>query len=361
MERLDVLNGLREARALGEKAALATVVNVIGSAYRREGTVMLVRADGTYTCLISGGCLEGEIVFLAQDVMQDGVPRLQRYNLDEERMFGLGIGCAGEMDIYIEAAADQQHPDEVQERWHLAWKRFELAALLTRLDGSGARLFVTAQEVCGTLGPVQAQAEALARARLAGPHPKAGMVEIEGAAYFLDVNVPPPDLLLFGAAHDSQAVVRLAMLAGFRVRVVDMRAGLLTPELFGQLVIGPRTYVIVMNHHFLLDLASLRRALRSEAAFIGLLGPRSRLEKLAANAEDECAPLSREDLQRIRNPLGLAVGAENTDEVAISVVGELMAASRGFSGSPLAGHAGKIHTPFAPEHSPTTEPLTVAP
>lgn len=323
---------------------------------------MLVRADGTYTCMVSGGCLEGEIVFLAQDVMHDGVPRLQRYNLDEERMFGLGIGCAGEMDIYIEVAADAKQSGAVQRRWHLAWERFELAALLTRLDSSGVRTFVTAQEVCGTVGSPQAQAERLARERLARPHPTAGHVVIDGESYFLDVNVPPPELLVFGAAHDSQAVVRLALLSGFRVRVVDMRAGLLTPERFpgavlaplspesfGELSIGMRTYIIVMNHHFLLDLASLRRALHSDAAFIGLLGPRSRLEKLADNARDDGAQLSQEELRRIRNPLGLAVGAENTDEVAISVVGELLAASRGFSGGPLAGHAGKIHTPYGPQ------------
>jgi xanthine dehydrogenase accessory factor len=183
MERLDVLNGLREARFRGEKAALATVVNVIGSAYRREGTVMLVRADGTYTCLVSGGCLEGEIVYLAHEVMLSGIPRLQRYNLDEERMFGLGIGCAGEMDLYIEPAADPDHQGEVQGRWHLAWERFERAALLTRLGGSGERLFVTPLEVCGNLGPVQQQAETLARERLARPHPKAGLVEIGGGRF----------------------------------------------------------------------------------------------------------------------------------------------------------------------------------
>ncbi|AZI44872.1 XdhC/CoxI family protein (plasmid) [Deinococcus psychrotolerans] len=355
MERLDVLNGLREARFLGERAALATVVNVIGSAYRREGTVMLVRADGTYTCLVSGGCLEGEIVFLAQEVMRSGEARLQRYNLDEERMFGLGIGCAGEMDIYIEAA---NPADPLQQRWHQTWENFELAAQLTCLSGSGARTILTPLEVYGSLGAVQEQAEVLMRQRLASPQPKAGLVELGGLTYFLDVNIPPPELLLFGAAHDSQAVVRLACESGFRVRVVDMRAGLLTPERFpgaslspltpeqfSQLSIGPRSFVVVMNHHFLLDLASLRRALQSEAPFIGLLGPRSRLDKLAANAQDEGLPLTPAELSRIRNPLGLAIGADTTTEVAISVVAELLAASRGFSGGPLDGHQGKIHSP----------------
>lgn len=354
MERLDILNGLREARFLGEQAALATVVNVIGSAYRREGTVMLIRADGTYTCLVSGGCLEGEIVFLAQEVMRSGQARLQRYNLDEERMFGLGIGCAGEMDIYIEVASS----DSLQQRWHQTWERSELAAQLTHLGGSGARSILTPQEVYGSLGSVQPQAEALMRQRLAAPHPKAGLVELGGETYFLDVNIPLPELLLFGAAHDSQAVVRLAHESGFRVRVVDMRAGLLTPERFpgaalsalapeqfAQLPISSRSYVVVMNHHFLLDLASLRRALHSGAPFIGLLGPGSRLDKLVANARDEGLPFTQAELSRIRSPLGLAIGADTTMEVAISVVAELLAVSRGFSGAPLNGHQGKIHSP----------------
>lgn len=356
MERLDVLAGLREARARSEPAALATVVNVIGSAYRREGTVMLVRQDGSYTCMVSGGCLEPEIVFLAHEVLKDGAPRLQRYNLDEERMFGLGIGCAGEIDLYIEPATD----DPVLARWHAAWEGFELAALVTRLDGSGARTFVTPTETLGSVGAAQDAAGRLARDRLARAHPKSGLVHLDGVPHFLDVHVPPPELMLFGAAHDTISVAQLARRSGFRVHVVDMRAAMLTPdrfpgavlhalrpERFDQLVIGPRTFVVVMNHHFLVDLASLRRALRSEAPYVGLLGPRSRLEKIAANARDEGRPFTPEELRRVRNPVGLAVGADNTDEVALSIVGELLAVSRGFGGGFLNGHAGQIHTPTA--------------
>ena len=112
------------------------VVNVIGSAYRRKGTVMLIREDGSYSCLVSGSCLESETVFLEQQVMTSGTPVVQRYNLDKERMSGLGIGCAGEVDLYIEPATD----DCVLARWHQAWQDFERSALITRLDGSGAHL-----------------------------------------------------------------------------------------------------------------------------------------------------------------------------------------------------------------------------
>ena len=354
MERQEILEGLRAARASGQPAALATVVNVIGSAYRREGTTMLVREDGSYTCMVSGGCLEPEIVFLGRQVMASGVPILQRYNLGEERMFGLGLGCAGEVDLYIEPATD----DPVLARWHRAWKDFELSALITRLDGSGARTFVTAEAVAGTLGVAQETAVSRACERLSQPHPKAGLIELNGILHFLDVNVPPPEVLLFGAAHDSVAVARLAGLSGFRVRVADIRAELLTSARFpgaelhavravhlDALPIHSRTFVVVMNHHFLFDLTCLRRALRSDAPYIGLLGPRLRLDKLALSARDDLAPFTRQELARVRSPIGLAVGAENADEVALSVVAELLAVSRGFSGGFLGGHAGRIHTP----------------
>lgn len=359
LERQEILRGLRAARQAGERAALATVVNVVGSAYRREGTAMLVREDGSYSCLVSGGCLEPEIVYLAQQVMQTGRPRLQRYNLDEERMFGLGIGCAGEVDLYIEAlGAGALNNDAPTARWQRAWEQGELSALVTRLDGSGARCFVTPLEDAGELGAWQAEALALARQRLAGPRPRAGLVQLGGVPHFLDVQLPAPELLLFGAAHDSLALARLARQAGFQLRVVDRRAELLSAERFpgatlhaldpqqlGRLTLGPRSHVVIMNHHFLTDLACLRRALHSDAPYIGLLGPRTRLDKLAAQARDEGQPLSAQQLARVRNPIGLALGAENPEEVAISVVGELMALSRGFAGGFLNGHAGKIHTP----------------
>ncbi|MFB9992652.1 XdhC family protein [Deinococcus oregonensis] len=354
MERQEILKGLHATRTNGEQAALATVVNVIGSAYRREGTTMLVREDGSYTCMVSGGCLEPEIVYLGQQVMTSGRSVLQRYNLDEERMFGLGIGCAGEMDLYIEPATN----NPILARWHQSWRDFELSALITRLDGSGARTFVTPEQVLGTLGAAQESAISQARKCLAQAHPRSGMIDLNGVLHFLNVNLPPPELLLFGAAQDSVAVARLAGLAGFRVRVADMRAALLTPARFpgaelhpvlpehvGALPIHSHTFVVVMNHHFLLDLTCLRHALRSNAPYIGLLGPRSRLDKLALSARDDQAPFAPQDLARIHNPIGLALGAENTDEVALSVVGELLARTRGFDGGFLDGHSGKIHTP----------------
>ncbi len=354
MEQLAVLSGILAARAAGEPCAVATVVNVIGSAYRREGTAMLIREGGEYTCMVSGGCLEPEIVFLGQQVMASGTPVLMRYNLDEERMFGLGIGCAGEVDIFVERVEETP----ALARWWQATERGEHAALVTRLDETAARVCVTPLEAVGDLGAHTGEAVRRARELLAQQHPKPHPFTLDGARYFLDLRRPPPELLLFGASHDSVPLAELGRRAGFHVRVADMRPDLLTagrfpgaelhlmePSGFPTLTIHPHTHAVVMNHHFLVDRASLKFLLGTPAAYIGLLGPRSRLEKIAQAARDDGALFAPEDLARVHNPIGLAIGAESPDEVALSVISELLAVSRGFTGGFLNGHAGKIHEP----------------
>src|SRR6188474_1700806 len=101
-----LLTAIRQARALGEPAAVATVVRVTGSAYRREGTCMLVRQNGTYECALSGGCLEPSVAEAALRVIETGEPRLVSYNLADDSLWGLGMGCSGAVDVRIERLED---------------------------------------------------------------------------------------------------------------------------------------------------------------------------------------------------------------------------------------------------------------
>lgn len=358
----DILAALDTARREGRQAALATVVRVRGSAYRREGARMLIRDDGALTCMLSGGCLEPEVAEVAQRVLASGQPEVRRYDLSEERVWGLGIGCGGTVDIYIEPIGG----DPLLDRWLDTLRRGDTAALATAL-GSHARRFMPAEGApAGTLGDAQLDAEADAAARdlLASPSPRAEMRPFPAAGgavdVFMDVSMPPPALVVFGAGHDAIPVVRHMVELGWDVTVIDSRPAYTVAERFPgarlllaapdelrlrQIELTSNASALVMNHHLERDTATLAFALESDAAWIGVLGPRARYEKLLAGIRESGVTVRESQLARVRNPVGLDIGAESADEVALAIAAGLLAERRGFRGGLLNGVAGRIHDP----------------
>ena len=164
-ERL--LTAIRQVRALGEPAAIATVVRVKGSAYRREGTQMFVRQNGTYECALSGGCLEPTVAEAAARVIATGEAVIVTYDLADDSLWGLGIGCSGAVDIRIERIED----DALSNFWFAVLERGEAGVLVTPLSGVSGRMVVTGSgEVAGGLSDVAVEEAVIAgaRARLHG-------------------------------------------------------------------------------------------------------------------------------------------------------------------------------------------------
>ena len=229
-ERL--LDAIHQARAAGEPAAIATVVRVTGSAYRREGTRMVVRRNGTYECALSGGCLEPTVAEAAARVIATGDPLIVSYDLAEDSVWGLGIGCSGAVDIRIERIGD----DALTNDWLTILERGEAAVLVTPLSGVSGRMIVrrTGDIVGGLTDPiVEQRAVARARARLGAPYPSSGPDRIGAAEVFCEITTPAPDLVIFGAGFDAAPVAQLAWTLGFVVTVVDVRETFLTKERFG--------------------------------------------------------------------------------------------------------------------------------
>ena len=168
-ERL--LDAIRQARAAGEPAALATVVRVKGSAYRREGTRMLVRQNGTYECALSGGCLEPAVAEAAARVIATGEPVIVSYDLADDSIWGLGIGCSGAVDVRIERLED----DAITREWLAILERGEAAVLVTPLSGVSGRMIVRGSRRHRRSGltdaGVEREAVARARERLRAPYP----------------------------------------------------------------------------------------------------------------------------------------------------------------------------------------------
>jgi xanthine/CO dehydrogenase XdhC/CoxF family maturation factor len=357
-ERL--LDAIRQARQAGEPAAMATIVRVRGSAYRREGTRMLVRQDGTYECALSGGCLEPAVAEAAVRVIATGQPVVLTYDLADDSVFGLGIGCGGAVDIRIERLDD----DPILGEWVAILERGDAAVLVTPLAGVSGRLIVgEAGVLAGGLSDagVHRRAVASAQDRLRAPYPVSDAETIGHAEIFHELALPAPELVIFGAGDDAAPVAALTVALGFAVTVVDVREAFLSSDRFPEaarvtahfsqfrerVTLPAGAFVLIMNHQLERDRESLRFSLESNAAYIGVLGPRSRYEKLlSALAAGGYVPEATKTA-RVRSPVGLSLGAETPPEVAVSIVSEILAIRRGFEGGFLSGSDRSLHRPDA--------------
>lgn len=351
-----LLAALNTALARGQGAALASVVGVRGSAYRREGTRMLVLDDASQVCMLSGGCLEAEVVEVALEVIRTGVPQLTHYDLSEDATWGLGIGCGGSVDVRVERLDPN---DPVTAAWLGVLERGEAAVLAVPLEGREKLLVRPDGSVLGQLPDAALHdfAAAQAHERLHLREPRAVTVQApDGQAVFLDVSTPPPPLVIYGAGHDAIPLAAQAHALGYDVHVIDPRGAYLTadrfpgaalhphvPEELSEFIMPARAQAIIMNHHLERDRQCLAHALKSGADYVGVLGPRSRAEELLSALTDEGHLFTPAELSRLRSPIGLRIGAEAPEEVALSILAELMAWRRGYDGGFLNGHAGRIH------------------
>ena len=353
-----LLDAIRKARVAAERVALATVVRVRGSAYRREGTRMLVRQNGTYECALSGGCLEPAVAAAAERVIASGEAVTATYDLAEDSIWGLGIGCSGAVDIHIERLED----DTLTSEWLGVLDRGEAAVLVTPLAGASGRLLVRAAgKITGALTDpaIEREAIACARERLLAPYPQSGPEPIGGGEVFFEVSTPPPPLVIFGAGYDAVPLARQAWALGFAVTVVDAREAYLTPDRFPAatlisahfsrfaeaVTLDAGSSALVMNHHVERDRESLRFALDSEAAYVGVLGPRLRYQKLLDGLAAKGYVPNPARLAAVRSPVGLSLGADTPEEVAVSILSEMLAIRRGFEGGFLSGSSSSLHRP----------------
>ena len=354
------LAALADVRASGGRAAVATVVRVHGSAYRREGARMLVRPDGTYECALSGGCLEPAVATAAAGVIATGEPATVSYDLADDSIWSLNVGCSGAVDIHIERLED----DEVTTAWLDVLGRGEAAVLVTPLSGTSGRriVFASGTAVGHLAGPsLDRDADARAREMLATREAQSAAERFGDVELFFEVNVPPIELVVFGAGQDAVPLARLAWSLGLAVTVVDPRSAYLQPDLFhgarlvltgfdalpAALALRPGSFVVVMGHHMGRDRQALRFALEAEPAYIGVLGPRARYEKLLDQLKADGVVPSADMLARVHSPIGLSLGAETADEVALSILAEILAVIRGFEGGFLTGTTGSLHRPAA--------------
>lgn len=333
-ETADVLSRVLRLAEEGRRAAVATVVGIHGSAYRRPGAKFLVDEDGRTSGSVSGGCLEEDVRQVALEVMRGGAPRLLKYDTggDDTSVFGLGLGCSGSVEIFVHSATAPGALEAAREALDLL---------------AGDRAFSISTAVRG---------DAAGRVRVSDSPATSG---VEGGSadteVFVETLEPPPHLFVFGAGDDAVPLCAYASDAGFRVTVVDHRAASLSvgrfPAAFrlverrpeeglSGLPAGPRAFAVVKTHSFGHDREWVRRLLAAGLPYIGLLGPRARGANILAEVGADASGSASE---RVFTPVGLDLGAEGPEQVALSIVAELLAVHSSRQPGSLRETKGAIH------------------
>jgi len=357
-------------RAAHRPCALATVVEVIGSAYRRPGARMLVTEDGELTGAISGGCLEGDARQRARRAIFQGEPALVTYDTrdEDDPRHGLGPGCQGVVRILLEPL-DFTHPDNPLELLR-DFARHPTPAVLATVfatDASGLKAAVGQRVLLSETGVVRGTpllaaplAEA-ARATLAQGQSRVLDIETDAGPVraSLELLTPPLRLVVYGAGNDAQPLVHLAASLGWHITVVDGRPHLATPFRFPEAAEvrltpvrelatatpDPLAYHVLLSHNYAYDLAALQTLLASPAPYIGLLGPRLKAQRLLDELDAFPAEQVQQLRQRLHSPIGLDLGSETPEEIALAIVAEIQARHSGRQGRPLRERAGTVHVP----------------
>lgn len=301
--------------SVGRRAVLATVIRVEGSSYRRPGAKLLIEDDGRMLGGVSGGCLEADVREIALRVIQSGTPQLLHYDTgaDDRMVWGLGLGCNGSVDIFVQPATEPRALEclrEIRDRL-MKGSTFGVATIVDGPTDVGRTIVID----------VRAGDD---RSR----------VEIrDSRTIFTEVLKSPPRLIVCGAGDDARPLVAYASEAGFAVTVVDHRPSFLAAERFPSakrllhlrpeddveaLAIDAHTLTVVKTHSFAHDHDWLNVFVKTSALYIGLLGPRQRADEILSQ-------LGAAGDARVFAPVGLNVGADGPEQIAISVVGELLA------------------------------------
>ena len=355
-ETAEIFGRVARLPEIGKRAALATVIRVEGSSYRRPGARFLVEQDGATLGSISGGCLEADVAENAMAVIREAAPRRLRYDTgaDDRSVWGLGLGCSGTVELFVQPVTGRETLEAIERaRELLAGDRpFALCTLVGGATDKGGILVASPDgSFVGSTGDSaldRALSQAVAQS---GGQPEAKLQAFGPAEVFTEVMTPPPSLLLFGAGEDARPICAYAADVGFRVSVVDHREELLSAERFpaaarrlslrpekgaGALRVGPRTYAVVLSHSFANDREWVRHLLAAGAPHVGLLGPRARTEVILRQ-------IGADGDERVFGLVGLDLGAEGPEQVALSVVAELLAAHSAREPAHLRQKAGAIH------------------
>jgi xanthine dehydrogenase accessory factor len=368
-EIIDIVTAFNEADKQGKKTALATVVLVEGSAYRRAGARMLITEDGQLTGAISGGCLEGDALRKARLVILQQQPMLVTYDTtdDDDAKLGVGLGCNGIIHILIEPITSQpNNPINLLKEIVNNRKPAVLVTLFSVDDRKapqpGTCLCLTDDsqlingiETAPYRGALQSDAKRVLKDQRSANNTYTNEVAYTG---FVEYVQPVISLVVIGAGNDAIPLTKIAAVLGWNITVIDGRNNYALPERFpsanrviiarpeqalSHIELNKWTAFVLMTHNYIYELNLLKELLLLIPAYIGVLGPKKKLERMLTELEDAGTKITPEQLDKVYGPTGLDIGSEGSEEIALSIVAEIKAVLSARNGLSLRNKPVSIH------------------
>jgi xanthine/CO dehydrogenase XdhC/CoxF family maturation factor len=319
-----------QAHERGESVVLATIIHTEGSSYRKAGARMLLHADGRVTGILGGGCFEGDLSERAQAVFAGAGAMIVRYDMraDEDILWGLGLGCNGAVDIFLQPLAGDEP---------------SLVEMLSELNDHGGRLVTVVESDSPGHPPGTAWMVGSDQPKPAEDGLQQLTLDGHSCRVFCDPIAPPPHLLILGAGPDALPLASMAATLGWRVSVVDHRPGFARAERFppatevavfeGQLDAAQLSAdaAVVMSHHFETDSRYLKALTDSPMRYLGVLGPPARRQALLDHLSAANTALD----QRLHGPVGLDLGGDLPEDIALSILAQIQAVLAGRPATPL--------------------------
>lgn len=367
----DIIKAYHKAKAEGKKTALATVVKVEGSSYRQPGARMLVTEDGGLTGAISGGCLEGDALKKALLAIHQEQNKLITYDTsnDEDSDFGVQLGCNGIVHILFEFIdAHQSNVMDLLIRTTEERRDSVLTCLFSLERGPkqiGTVLFHSQKITWPEKKPFESLGEEMQKVLEKRSSVVKNVIH-ENVSYEALIEYIPPavSLVIAGAGNDVKPLVEIASVMDWEITVAEGRLNYATERRFplanNVMVIGAEdltdhitvdeyTFIVLMTHNYQYDLTVLKNMLNCQNPYIGVLGPKSKLNRMISDLAKENVVVSQEQMERIYGPVGLDIGAETSEEIALSVVAEIKAVLEGKKGNSLRYKKDKIHHAISDE------------
>ncbi len=350
-ETAAIARSIREALGAGERVALCTVVAIDGSAYRRPGAKLLVGPTIPLLGGLSGGCLEADAREVALEALETGQAHIRRYKTGEDAIWGLGLGCDGKVDVFVQPVHSPQIAVWSCVAELLAGDDAFVLATVIAGPATGQSLVIHGGQVTGATGVEHIDEQIVRLASDRHAERRSRLTAVDECTVFFDVLQPPPRLVIVGAGDDAMPLARAAAAVGFRLTVVDHRPASLATERFpetarlvqtapeddtGSLALHHDCHAVVMNHALMRDRAWVRTLLESPVSYIGVLGPRARVDRILEE-------IGRGASDRVFGPVGLDLGANGPEQIAVSVVAEILAVRAGRTPQHLRERKGAIH------------------
>lgn len=362
----DIVRAYKEAQRQQIQTALATVVHVEGSSYRRPGARMLVEANGKMTGAISGGCLEGDALRKAQLAMSQQQNKLVTYNsMDEDdASFGVQLGCNGIVHILFEPidANKPDHPVALLEKC-IASRRDAVLITLFSLESytgvqPGTCFYSDGEATFGNIENEKFFSEIRDAAARVHAARSTAVQPIGGVTALIAWIEPPVSLVVVGAGNDAMPLAAMASLLGWQVTVLDGRQSHATMQRFPtahrvivgkpadvlkQVPVNDRTFFVLMTHNYNYDLEMLGLLVHKPCDYIGTLGPKKRLNRMLAELTEKGLSITERQQSKIYGPAGLDIGAEAAEEIALSILAEIRSVIAGRSAGFLRDRQEGIH------------------